>query len=71
MKFRVESWYDRSIRSWTSYVVDEGMNQVSDALHDRTRGDRDVAVRILEGQIESGEIVRDGHREVPPSWRKG
>lgn len=30
----VEVWYDRSLRLWTAFRVDEEGNQISDAIYD-------------------------------------
>lgn len=47
----VEQWYDRSIRSWVTILVDADRAQIGDANFDGTRADAKVSKAQLERQI--------------------
>ena len=48
---KVESTYDRSIRSYVTILVDANGEQVGDAMFDGTKADRDASVRTLNSRI--------------------
>lgn len=51
----VESWYNRSVRSWVTLVKDDEGNQIGEGLYSHTRGgmlfDHAFAVRSLPDGI--------------------
>jgi len=48
---RVEQFYDRSTRSWVTYLVDAHGYQTGDALYDGTKADAAASKARLESEL--------------------
>ncbi|MCU0505712.1 MAG: hypothetical protein MUE82_08065 [Chloroflexi bacterium] len=55
---RVDSVYDRSVRSYRTMLVDERDYQVATACYDGTKADRDASVRTLTRLLDEERGTR-------------